>query len=153
MIVNLGKEQNYIMCGYKYPALTADAVIRYKKNNLVLIRRKNPPFKGKLALPGGFVDKKETPEQACIREAKEETNLDIKIIKKIGIFSGPNRDPRGLVVTVAFLCEPLKKSAAPKALDDASGLEIVAFSQVPSLEFAFDHKDIIKRAGIIKNID
>ncbi len=138
---------------YKYPALTADAVIKYEKNKIVLIRRKNPPFKGKLALPGGFVDNKETPEQACIREAKEETNLDIKIIKKIGIFSGPDRDPRGLVVTVAFLCEPQKKSEAPKAQDDASGLEIVPFSKLASLEFAFDHKDILKRAGIIKNID
>lgn len=141
------------MPDYKYPALTADAVIRYKKSNLVLIRRKNPPFKGKLALPGGFVDKRETPEQACIREAKEETNLDIKIIRKVGIFSGPDRDPRGLVVTVAFLCEPLKKSEAPKAQDDAAGLEIVPFSEIPSLEFAFDHKDILKRAGIIKNLD
>jgi 8-oxo-dGTP diphosphatase len=138
---------------YKYPALTADAVIRYQKKNLVLIQRKNPPFKGKLALPGGFVDKKETPEQACIREAKEETNLDIKIIKNIGIFSGPDRDPRGLVVTVAFLCEPLKKSKEPKAQDDAAGLEIVPFSQIPTLEFAFDHKEIIKRAGIIKDLD
>jgi len=138
---------------YKYPALTADAIIRYKKNNVILIRRKNPPFKGKLALPGGFIDKGETPEQACIREAKEETNLDVKIIKKIGIFSGPDRDPRGHVVTVAFLCEPLKKSEEPKAQDDAAGLEIVSFSQIPSLEFAFDHKEIIKRAGIIKDID
>ena len=136
---------------YKYPALTADAVIRYKRSNLILIRRKNVLFKGKLALPGGFVDKGETPEQACIREAKEETNLDIKIIKKIGIFSGPDRDPRGLVVTVAFLCEPLKKSEAPKAQDDASGLEIVPFSKLASLDFAFDHKDILKRAEIIKN--
>jgi len=138
---------------YKYPALTADAVIRYKKSNVILIRRKNPPFKGKLALPGGFIDKGETPEQACIREAKEETNLDVKIIKKIGIFSGPDRDPRGHVVTVAFLCEPLKKSEEPKAQDDAAGLEIVSFSQIPSLEFAFDHKEIIKRAGIIKDMD
>ena len=138
---------------YKYPALTADAVIKYKKSNLILIRRKNMPFKGKLALPGGFLDKGETPEHACIREAKEETNLDIKIIKKIGLFSGRDRDPRGLVVTVAFLCEPLKKSEAPKAQDDAARLEIVPFSKLDSLEFAFDHKDILKRAGIIKNRD
>ena len=141
------------MPDYKYPALTADAIIRYKKNNLILIRRKNPPFKGFFALPGGFIDKGETPEHACIREAKEETNLDIKIIRKVGIFSGPDRDPRGLVVTVAFLCEPLKRSKEPKAQDDAAGLEIVPFSEIPSLEFAFDHKDILKRAGIIKNLD
>ncbi len=137
---------------FKYPALTADAIIIFKKNNLILIRRKNPPFKGKLALPGGFLDKGETPEQACIREAKEETNIDIKIIKKIGIFSGKHRDPRGEVVTVAFLCEPKKKDQEPKAQDDAAGLEIVSFSEIPSLEFAFDHKEILKKAGIIRNL-
>ena len=138
---------------FKYPALTADAIIIYKKVNLILIRRKNPPFKGKLALPGGFLDKGETPEQACIREAKEETNLDIKILKKIGIFSGKQRDPRGEVVTVAFLCEPKKKDQEPKAQDDAAGLEIVSFSEIPSLEFAFDHKEILKKAGIIRNLE
>ena len=137
---------------FKYPALTADAIIIFKKDNLILIRRKNPPFKGKLALPGGFLDKGETPEQACIREAKEETNIDIKIIKKIGIFSGKHRDPRGEVVTIAFLCEPKKKDQEPKAQDDAAGLEIVSFSEIPSLEFAFDHKEILKKAGIIKNL-
>ena len=138
---------------FKYPALTADAIIIFKKDNLILIRRKNPPFKGKLALPGGFLDKGETPEQACIREAKEETNIDIKIIKKIGIFSGKHRDPRGEVVTIAFLCEPKKKDQEPKAQDDAAGLEIVSFSEIPSLEFAFDHKEILKKAGIIKNLE
>jgi 8-oxo-dGTP diphosphatase len=138
---------------YKYPALTADAVIQYKKTNIILIRRKNPPFQGKLALPGGFIDKGETPEEACIREAKEETNLDIKIIKRIGIFSGPHRDPRGLVVTVAFLCEPLKNTKEPKAQDDAAGLEIISLSKIPSLDFAFDHRDIIKKSGIVKKLD
>ena len=140
------------MVQYKYPALTADAVIRYKKNNLILIRRKNDPFKGKLALPGGFVDKGETPEQACIREAKEETNIEVKILKKIGIFSGKHRDPRGEVVSVAFICEPLKSSPEPKADDDAADLEIVPFSKISSLEFAFDHKEIIKRSELIKNL-
>ena len=138
---------------FKYPALTADAIIIYKKDNLILIRRKNPPFKDKLALPGGFLDKGEIPEQACIREAKEETNLDIKLIRKIGIFSGKHRDPRGEVVSVAFLCEPKKKDQAPKAQDDAAGLEIVPFSEISSLEFAFDHKEILKKAGIIKNLE
>ena len=137
---------------FKYPALTADAIIRYKKNNLILIRRKNPPFKGKLALPGGFFDKGETPEHACIREAKEETSLDVKIIKKIGIFSGKHRDPRGEVVTIAFLCEPKKKEQIPEAQDDAVALKIVSFLEIPSLEFAFDHKEIIKKSGLIRNL-
>jgi 8-oxo-dGTP diphosphatase len=120
---------------------------------LIFIRRKNPPFKGKLALPGGFLDKGETPEEACIREAKEETDLDVKIIRTIGIFSGKDRDPRGEVVSVAFLCEPNKKNQKPLAKDDAAMLEIIPFSDIPSLEFAFDHKKIIKKAGIIKNLE
>ena len=90
------------------PLLTVDAVILVNnKSALVLIRRKNPPFQGELALPGGFVDVGETVESACIREAKEETNIDINIIKLIGVFSNPKRDPRGHNVTIGFLCEPL----------------------------------------------
>ena len=120
---------------------------------MILIRRKNAPFKGNYALPGGFLDKGETPEQACLREAKEETNLDVKIIRIIGIFSGKDRDPRGEVVTVAFLCEPSKKNQKLLAKDDAAMLEIIPFSDIPSLVFAFDHKKIIKKAGIIKNLE
>ncbi len=137
------------MVEYKYPALTADAVINYKKENIILIRRKNPPFQGQLALPGGFVDKGELPEEACIREALEETHLDVKIIRIIGTFSGPDRDPRGEVVTVAFLCLPLKKAQKPKAQDDAASLEIVPLSKVANLKLAFDHMDIIKASGIL----
>ncbi|TFG01967.1 MAG: NUDIX hydrolase [Promethearchaeota archaeon] len=141
------------MGNYQYPALTADALIRYKKNNVILIRRKNPPFKGKLALPGGFMDTGELPEQTCIREVKEETNLDVKIIKKIGTFSDKDRDPRGHVITIAFLCEPLNKTQDAKAQDDAASLEIVPLDELHSKEFAFDHKKIIEKSGILRNVN
>lgn len=132
------------------PLLTVDAVILLKnKKDLVLIRRKNSPFKGELALPGGFVDVGETVENACIREAKEETNINVKLIKLIGVFSDPNRDPRGHNVSVAFLCEPMTENEKPKALDDALSLEIVPLPRVPSLKLAFDHKQIIKKSGIL----
>ncbi|HEA70288.1 MAG TPA: NUDIX hydrolase, partial [archaeon] len=89
------------------PLLTVDAVILLNnQEDLILIRRKNPPFQGELALPGGFVDVGETVENACIREAREETNVNIRIIRLIGVFSDPKRDPRGHNVTIAFLCEP-----------------------------------------------
>jgi len=132
------------------PLLTVDAVILFQKNSIVLIRRKNPPFKGELALPGGFVDIGETIETACIREAYEETNINVKLIKLIGIFSDPKRDPRGHTVSIAFLCEPLSKNEKPLAKDDAQALEIVPISKLASLKLAFDHLDIIKTSGIIK---
>ena len=95
------------------PLLTVDAVILYNnKKDIVLIKRKNPPFKNGYALPGGFVDVGETVEDACIREALEETNIKVKIIKLIGVFSDPKRDPRGHTVSVAFLCGTVSRSWA-----------------------------------------
>jgi 8-oxo-dGTP diphosphatase len=136
------------------PLLTVDAVILINdKKDLVLIRRKNPPFQGRFALPGGFVDVGETVENACIREAKEETNINVKILKLIGVFSDPKRDPRGHNITVAFLCEPLTKKEKPKALDDAAALEIIPLVKLSSLELAFDHIEIIKGSGILNNLD
>jgi len=131
------------------PLLTVDAVILYEDNKVVLIRRKNPPYQGELALPGGFVDIGETVENACIREAREETNLKVKINKLIGVFSDPKRDPRGHTVSIAFLCEPVDKKSNPKALDDAASLEFMPISKVSSLTMAFDHLDIIRASGLI----
>ncbi|MHA1349950.1 MAG: NUDIX domain-containing protein [Promethearchaeota archaeon] len=132
------------------PLIAVDAVIRFKKGSIVLIRRKNPPFKGELALPGGFVEVGETVEDACIREAYEETNIRVTIKKLIGVFSSPNRDPRGHNISIAFLCEPLTGSEKPLAKDDAESLEIVNFTDISSLQLAFDHKDIINASSIIK---
>ena len=117
----------------------------------MLIQRKNPPFRGELALPGGFVNVGETVEDACIRETYEETNINITIKKLIGVFSAPNRDPRGHNISIAFLCEPLTGSEKPMAKDDAQSLDIVNLTDISSLKLAFDHKDIINASGIIKN--
>ncbi len=133
----------------KTPLLTVDAVILYEKNNIILIRRKYPPFQGEYALPGGFVDIGETVEDACIREVEEETNINVKIVKLIGVFSDPKRDPRGHTITIAFLCEPLTKNEKPKAKDDAAALEIIPISNIASLKLAFDHMEIIKTSGIL----
>ena len=136
------------------PLLTADAVILVNnQRDIVLIRRKNPPFQGIFALPGGFVDVGETVEEACIREAYEETNINVKIVKLIGVFSDPKRDPRGHTVTIAFLCEPLTKDEKPKAKDDAAALEVIQLSKLSSLELAFDHMEIIKVSGILNSLD
>jgi len=136
----------------KTPLLTVDAVILYDSDHIVLIKRKNPPFKNQYALPGGFVDIGETVEDACVREAKEETNINIKIRKLIGVFSKPDRDPRGHTVSIAFLCGPKTKNEKPEAKDDAADLEIISLSKIPEINLAFDHKIIIKKANILQNI-
>jgi len=132
------------------PLVAVDAVIKYQGDFVVLIRRKYPPFKGELALPGGFVNVGEIVEQACIREAYEETNIKVKINKLIGVFSAPDRDPRGHNISIAYLCEPLPESEKPLAKDDAQSLEIVKFTDISPLKLAFDHKDIILASGIFK---
>ncbi|GAH09645.1 unnamed protein product, partial [marine sediment metagenome] len=114
------------------PLVAVDAVIKYSENSIVLIRRKNPPFRGEFALPGGFVDVGETVEEACIRETYEETNIRVTIKKLIGVFSAPNRDPRGHNISIAFLCKPLTDSEKPLAKDDAQALEIVKFTDLSS---------------------
>lgn len=124
----------------KTPLLTVDIVIIYNEK-LVLIRRKNPPYKNYFALPGGFVEVGEKVEEAAVREAKEETGLDISIIKLLGVYSDPDRDPRGHVVSVCYLA---KGSGTLKADSDAKDVMVFNLDKIP--ELAFDHNDIIKDA-------
>src|SRR5665647_3669905 len=85
------------------PSLTVDILILFE-NRLVLVKRKNPPYQGKFALPGGFVDIGESTEKAVARESFEETGLSVGIIKLVGVYSDPQRDPRGHTVSVCYLC-------------------------------------------------
>ena len=123
-------------------ALTVDCVL-FSGDSVVLIKRKNLPFQGCFALPGGFVEENETVETACMREAKEETNLDLMNLKLIGVYSEPGRDPRGRMVTTAFMAEVADFSIM-KAGDDAKEIEIVQNWQ--DVDLAFDHKKIIQDA-------
>jgi len=122
------------------PLLTVDTVIIYL-GKLILIRRKNPPFQGHFALPGGFVEVGETVETAAVREAKEETGLDVEIIKLLGVYSEPSRDPRGHTVSVIFLAVGRGNL---KAGSDASETGLFGMNDIP--ELAFDHKKIIENA-------
>jgi len=122
------------------PLLTVDAVILYD-NKLVLIRRLNPPFENEFALPGGFVEVGETVEAAAVREAKEETGLDIELIKLLGVYSEPSRDPRGHTVTVCYLAKGLGKL---KAGSDAKDIRLFGLNEIPKL--AFDHNIIVENA-------
>ncbi len=132
----LGKRRN--------PYLAVDAVIVYpEKRKIVLIKRKKEPFRDFWALPGGFVEWGETVENACKREVKEETSLDVEIIDLVGVFSNPKRDPRGHVVSIAFLCIP--KRGKPIASSDAKYVDLINIDDVckAKIKLAFDHYDII----------
>ena len=122
------------------PKLTVDAVI-ILNGKIVLIKRKNPPYQGMFALPGGFVDIGETTEEATAREVLEETGLLIEIIKLLGVYSAPLRDPRGHTVTVCYL---VLGRGNPKADSDAEDIELFDVTDLPKL--AFDHNMIIDDA-------
>ncbi len=131
---------------YKKPNLTVDAVIK-KDNSVILIKRKNNPFKGAWAIPGGFVEYNETVESAVVREAKEETGLDVKIEKLAGVYSDPKRDPRGHTVSVVFLCGII--GGKMKADTDASDVREFDINSLQGIELAFDHRKILREILLI----
>lgn len=122
------------------PSLTVDTVILLK-NKLVLVKRKYPPFQGKFALPGGFVEIGESTEKAAVREAFEETGLSIEILKLIGVYSDPERDPRRHTVSVCYLA---KGYGDLKSGSDAAAVELFELDSIP--ELAFDHNIMINDA-------
>ena len=123
--------------------VTTDAVI-IDSGRILLVKRKNEPFKGMWALPGGFLEFNERTEDCAIREAKEETGLDVEIEKLIGVYSAPNRDPRGHTVTVAYLCRLKTEDPKPSAGDDAAKAWWFPLDDLP--EVGFDHAKIIEGA-------
>jgi 8-oxo-dGTP diphosphatase len=127
------------------PLLAVDAVIFYA-GGIVLIQRDNPPFAGSYALPGGFVEIGETVEAAAVREAREETGLDIELLGLVGIYSDPARDPRGHVVSIAFLALGRGDLLAGS---DARAAQIFSLHSLP--ELAFDHGKIIGDALALDN--
>lgn len=123
---------------HRNPVPTVDAILQ-RGSKILLIRRKNEPFKGMLALPGGFVNQGETVEDAVKREVREETSLEVEPIDILGVYSNPNRDPREHTLSVVFVAIIL--SGNEKAQDDASKLEWVELSNVQTA--AFDHQQIL----------
>ncbi len=123
------------------PKLTVDIVAPMEGVGVVLIRRRNEPFEGQLALPGGFVDIGETVEDAAVREMKEETGLDVELVRLVGVYSDPDRDPRGHNVSIAFLANIVGGKLAPDT--DASEAEVL---DPNSVELAFDHAKVLADA-------
>ena len=124
------------MISQKVPYLTADTIIEYE-GGIVLIERKFPPLGW--ALPGGFVDYGEKVEVAAIREAKEETNLDLEDVKFFTLRANPKRDKRFHIVTCVFAGQG---RGTPKALDDAKNIQVFKFNKIPKL--VCDHNEIIE---------
>ena len=115
-----------------------DIIIELESGGIVLIKRKNPP--PGWAIPGGFVDYGESLEAAAIREAKEETNLDVELVRQFHTYSDPDRDQRHHTITTVYIA---KAKAKPEARDDASAIGVFTESSLPD-EIAFDHRLILK---------
>ena len=123
---------------YHNPIPTVDIIIEIEFGRIVLIKRKNPPYGW--AIPGGFVDYGESLEKAAVREAKEETNLDVELKRQFHTYSDPARDPRHHTITTVYIA---KGKDLPEARDDASEIGIFTQSSLPT-EIAFDHRKILE---------
>ncbi len=130
------------MSKYKNPSLTCDVFIYDDDLNFILIKRMNDPFKDCWALPGGFVEYGESVEDAAIREAKEETNIDVELEELVNVYSAPDRDPRRHTVTVAYTARGDLKTR--KADSDAKDIDVFQVEKLDSINIAFDHAIIIK---------
>jgi O-acetyl-ADP-ribose deacetylase (regulator of RNase III)/ADP-ribose pyrophosphatase YjhB (NUDIX family) len=120
------------------PFVAVDCIIDIS-NGIVIIERSNPPFGW--ALPGGFVDNYESLEDAVRREMKEETDLELLDLKQFHAYSKPGRDPRFHTIGIVFTA---KGKGVPKAGDDAAALKVISLKDIDKINFAFDHRQIIK---------
>ena len=122
----------------KTPLVTVDIIIEIDGHGIILIERRNPPHGW--ALPGGFVDYGESLEQAALREAKEETSLEVRLIEQFHIYSDPRRDPRHHTVSTVFIATA---NGNPRGADDAKAARIFREDNLPA-PIVFDHTQILK---------
>ena len=128
--------------------LTVDSIILTEGNEIVLVRRNYEPFKDYWAIPGGIVEYGETVEHAAIREAKEETGLDIKIDKLLGVYSDLKRDPRGHFVSICFLCKSV--GGKLESSDETKEVRFFSKEELKNIKLAFDHEKILKDVNLIE---
>ena len=129
---------------HRNPIPTVDVIIE-QNSRILMIRRKNDPYQGCLALPGGFVDEGERIEDAARREANEETSLSIHLVDILGVYSDPKRDPRGHLISTVFvgIVPNDNLSVEASAQDDASEVEWINLEAIKKNNIAFDHKKIL----------
>ena len=136
---------------YRIPSLTTDAIVLRKHKNdsfhdILLVTRGKPPFEGKLAFPGGFVNYGENPEIGCVRELKEETDLEGKDIELLTVRGDPNRDPRRHVVSIVYIVN-VAEDAKPKGGDDAKDAKFYNLKDIVETkknDMSFDHYSIFE---------
>lgn len=136
------------MYTYKYPrpSVTADCIVFAKVEDelqVLLVQRKNEPYKGDWAFPGGFMNMDETTAEAARRELKEETGLDVDEVHPVGVYDAVGRDPRGRVITVAYFTI-VSGMETVRGGDDAAQARWFPVEGHPKL--AFDHEEILSRA-------
>ena len=123
------------------PVPTVDIIIEINREDgregIILIKRKNPPYGW--AIPGGFVDYGESLEKAAVREAREETSLDIRLVRQFYTYSEPDRDPRHHTISTVYIA---KASGSPKAKDDAQEIRVLTEEEI-DFPLAFDHERIL----------
>ena len=132
---------------YPRPSVTTDVIIftlRGGDLQILLVRRKNPPFQGVWAIPGGFVGMEESLEEAALRELEEETGVRDVYLEQLYTFGDPDRDPRGRTITVAYIALVPAAAIHPHAGDDAAEARWWSVYSLPPL--AFDHADILSYA-------
>jgi 8-oxo-dGTP diphosphatase len=126
------------MSQYRSPLVTVDVIIEVPSGAIVLIERQNPPHGW--ALPGGFVDYGESLEAAAIREAKEETSLDVRLVEQFYTYSDPSRDSRHHTVSTVYIGSA---DGTPKGADDAKNAQLFMEDQLPQT-VVFDHPHILR---------
>ena len=143
----MSEVEGYDVTKYERPSVTVDVVIFSVVEGqlkVLLIQRKNWPFEGTWAIPGGFVDMDEPLEDAAARELYEETGIEGVYLEQFYTFGQPDRDPRMRVISVAYLALVDAGQLQPRAADDAADVGWFPVHEPPPL--AFDHVDMLKRA-------
>jgi 8-oxo-dGTP diphosphatase len=132
----------------KKPLLTVDCLVE-QEDKILLIRRKNPPYAGQWALPGGFIEYLEKAEDAVIREVKEEANVDISVEGLLGVYSESGRDPRGHVVSICYIG---KGMGVPRGGSDAGDAKFFDLAEINYEELAFDHGKMLRDYRRLKGV-
>jgi 8-oxo-dGTP diphosphatase len=138
---------------YPRPAITVDIIVTRMHRNqkqILLILRKNEPFRNRWALPGGFIGVDERIKDAALRELYEETGLTVKNLDQFHVFDEPGRDPRERTITVVFTGNADDLNSAIKPSSDAKDAKWIPIDDLP--ELGFDHSDIISLAKSLNRI-